>query len=76
MLVSAGLAGDLLWGSWTESLVTALVVDLGAQVTSRDGPEALIRPRIYFPRKAAGGGGGTEIPPPRFGSPHRDRDAS
>ena len=34
MLVAAGLTADLLWGSWTEALVTALVVDLGVPITA------------------------------------------
>ena len=34
MLVAAGLTADLLWGSWTEALVTALVVDLGEPITA------------------------------------------
>ena len=34
MIVAAGLTADLLWGSWTEALVTALVVDLGEPITA------------------------------------------
>lgn len=43
ILIAAGLTADLLWGKWTQALVTTLVVDLGDPITGRTLRDRLAR---------------------------------